>query len=99
MDQPRTHHVPIHMQHRDFVGRGLGWHGSASVVGAPRRSSGYAVVAPPRIRGRGTPNAARSFTRTGSYPAPTGRVMRSRISSARTSRRSKVNTRNTRAVE
>src|SRR5690606_16776600 len=50
---------------------GLGRHGPASVVGAPRSSHGYAVAltprnasvsrgprfAPPRIRGRGAPNA------------------------------------------
>src|SRR5687768_10068701 len=39
--------------------RGLRWHGPISVVGAPRRSYGYAFVAPPRIWGRGTRNAGR----------------------------------------
>src|SRR5687768_16678994 len=40
--------------------RGLRWHGPISVVGAPRRSYGYAFIAPPRIWGRGTRNAGRS---------------------------------------
>jgi hypothetical protein len=43
---------------------GLGRHGPISVVGAPRRSYGYAVVAPPRIWGRGARNAARSRSST-----------------------------------
>src|SRR5689334_12358442 len=46
---------------------GLRWHGPTQalrawvppVVGAPRRSYGYAFVAPPRIWGRGTRNAGR----------------------------------------
>lgn len=66
MDQPRNRHVPINWQHKNLGGLRLGWHGPASVVGAPRRSYGYALVAPPRIRGRGTPNAARYIARTGS---------------------------------
>ena len=43
---------------------GLGWHDpdhasrGAPVVGAPIRSYSYGVVAPPRIWGRGIPNAA-----------------------------------------
>ena len=48
-------------------GSGLGWHGPISVVGAPSRSDGYGVVAPPRIWSRGIPNAAHCITRTGSY--------------------------------
>ena len=48
-------------------GRGLRWHGPTHalrarvppVVGAPSRSEGYGVVAPPRIWSRGIPNAAR----------------------------------------
>jgi len=47
-------------------GRGLGRHGPISVVGSPRRSYGYAFGEPPRIWGRGVPNAARCITRTGS---------------------------------
>ena len=38
---------------------GLRRDGPISVVGAPRRSYGYAVVAPPRIWGRRARNAAR----------------------------------------
>ena len=57
MDQPRNRHASIHMQKMDLGDRGLGRHGPSSVVGAPRRSSGYAVVAPPWIWGRGAPNA------------------------------------------
>ena len=33
---------------------GLRWHSPISVVGAPSRSDGYGVVAPPRIWSRGT---------------------------------------------
>ena len=50
----------------NLQGSGLGRHGPI-VVEAPRRSYGYAVVASPRIWGRGAPNAARCITRTGSY--------------------------------
>ena len=35
----------------------MGWHGPDSCVTTPRRSHGYAFVAAPWIRGRGTPNA------------------------------------------
>ncbi len=54
MDQPRNRHVPN--TKRDNILRvcGLRWHGPISVVGAPIRSDGYGVVAPPRIWGRGT---------------------------------------------
>jgi hypothetical protein len=45
---------------------GLGRHGPTSVVGTPRRSCGYAFGVPPRIWGRGVPNAAHPMTRTGS---------------------------------
>ena len=49
MDQPRNRHVPN--TKRDNILRvcGLRWHGPISVVGAPIRSDGYGVVAPPRI--------------------------------------------------
>ena len=55
MDQPRNRHVPNTMA--DTIVRlcGLGWHGPISVVGAPSRSDGYGVAAPPRIWGRGIP--------------------------------------------
>ena len=39
-------------------GLGLRRHGPISVVGAPSRSYGYAVVAPPRIRGHAARNEA-----------------------------------------
>ena len=43
---------------------GLRWHGPDSVVGAPSRSEGYGVVAPPRIWSRGIRNAARCTSST-----------------------------------
>jgi len=57
MDQLRNRHAPIIMKDMNLGGRGLGRHGPASVVGAPRRSYGYDFVAPPWIRDRGAPNA------------------------------------------
>ncbi len=60
-----------HLVCRIIRGSGLGWHGPTGhrrrwslrarvplVVGAPNRSLGYGVVAPPRIWSRGIPNAA-----------------------------------------
>jgi len=61
MDQPRNRHVPNTKRDRTLQADGLGWHGPISVVGAPRRSDGYAFEAPrpaPAVRvplwGRGT---------------------------------------------
>ena len=55
MDQPRNRHAPNTMADMNKRVCGLGWHGSISVVGAPSRSDGYGVVAPPRIWSRGIP--------------------------------------------
>ncbi len=57
-DQPHNRPVPTTMSDVSLRVGGLGWHGPISVVGAPNRSYGYGVVAPPRIWGRGIPNAA-----------------------------------------
>ncbi len=57
-DQPHNRHVPTDMYDMTLHVEGLGWHGPISVVGAPNRSYSYGVVAPPRIWGRGIPNAA-----------------------------------------
>ena len=57
-DQPHNRHVPTTMWGMRVRVEGLGWHDPISVVGAPIRSYGYGVVAPPRIWGRGIPNAA-----------------------------------------
>ena len=57
-DQPRNRHVPHTMVDMNLHVGGLRWHGPISVVGAPSRSYGYGVVAPPRIWGRGIRNAA-----------------------------------------
>ena len=52
---------------------GLRWHDpdhasrGASVVGAPSRSYGYGVVAPPRIWGRGIPGT-RAIARVAAHP-------------------------------
>ncbi len=64
MDQPRNRHVPNTMTDMILRVCGLGWHGPISVVGAPSRSDGYGVVAPPRIWSRGIPNAARCTSST-----------------------------------
>ena len=53
----RNPHVPNALNDMILRGSGLRWHGPAYVVGAPRRSLGYAFVAPPSIRGRGIRNA------------------------------------------
>ncbi len=58
MHQPRNRRAPNAMADSDKRVCGLGWHGPISVVGPPSRSDGYGVVAPPRIWGRGIPNAA-----------------------------------------
>ena len=55
MDQWRNHPAPATVLDVILPGSGLGWHGPISVVGAPSRSDGYAVVAPPRIWSRGIP--------------------------------------------
>ena len=57
MDQPRNPHVPNTLNDMILRDCGLRRHGPVSVVEAPRRSFGYAVVASPRIRGRGARNA------------------------------------------
>jgi hypothetical protein len=57
MDQPRNPHAPITVADMILHGRGLGRHGPASCVRAPRSSHGYDFVALPWIRGRGAPNA------------------------------------------
>ena len=59
---------PCAQHHGGLIGRvrGLRWHGpdprptgaGAPVVGAPSRSEGYGVLAPPRIWSRGIRNAA-----------------------------------------
>jgi len=81
MDEPRGHRresggppEPNYMVGMILCGGGLRRHGPASVVGAPRRSYGYVVVTPPRIRGRGVRNAARCITTTGcgGMPIPAG---------------------------
>ena len=64
MDQPRNRHAPNAMADLNTQVCGLGWHGPISVVGAPSRSDGYGVVAPPRTWGRGIPNAARCTSST-----------------------------------
>ena len=64
MDQPRNRHAPNTMTDISLRVCGLGWHGPISVVGAPSRSDGYGVVAPPRILGRRIPNAARCTSST-----------------------------------
>jgi hypothetical protein len=66
MPQARNTPEPNTMAAMILGGGGLRRHGPASVVGAPRRSFGYVVVAPPRIRGRGVRNAARCISTTGS---------------------------------
>jgi hypothetical protein len=64
MDQPRTPPAPTDWFGNDLQVRGLGRHGPDRalrgdlVVGPPRRSYGYAIGEPPRVRGRGAPNAA-----------------------------------------
>ena len=65
MDQPHSHHVPDTMCNHDLPVSGLRWHGpdhasrGAPVVGTPRHGYGHALVAPPRIWGRGIRNGAR----------------------------------------
>ncbi len=44
MDQPRTHHVPIHLQDRDFGGRGLGWHGQRGPLAYSDRLPGAMIT-------------------------------------------------------
>ena len=53
--------IPLRPQPAEICNMFVGceWHGPISVVGAPRRSYGYAFVAPPRSWGRGTRNAGR----------------------------------------
>ena len=58
MDEPRTPPAPITLFGIDLRSHGLGRHGPIFVVGPPRRSLGYAFGKPPRIWGRGAPNAA-----------------------------------------
>jgi hypothetical protein len=48
-------HVPNTMADLILSVCGLRWHGPISVVGAPSRSDGYGVVAPPRGWSRGHP--------------------------------------------
>ena len=68
MDQPRNHPAPNDLVDKRLVVRGLRWHGPTHslrervprVVGAPRRSDGYAFEAPPTGWSRGIRNAARS---------------------------------------
>jgi len=59
MDQPRDTPAPIIMHDAVKHGRRLRRHSPVSIVGAPRRSYGYAFVAPPWIRGCGVRNATR----------------------------------------
>ena len=69
-DQPHNRHVPTTMWGMTLHVEGLRWHDpdhaprGAPVVGAPNRSECYGVVAPPRIWGRGTRNAAHCISST-----------------------------------
>ena len=56
---PRPPCALDHVEDMFALGIGLRRHGPISVVGAPRRSYGYAFVAPPRIWGHGASNEAR----------------------------------------
>ncbi len=74
MHQPHNRHVPNTKRDNILQADGLGWHGPISVVGAPRRSYGYAFEAPrpaPAARvplwGRGTRGPVRQH---GWRPAP-----------------------------
>ena len=67
MDQPRSRPVPTTKADMSLRGRGLGWRGPIPVVGAPPSSDCYASSRRHRVWGRGTPNAARPITRTGSW--------------------------------
>ncbi len=60
MDQLRRSLAPTTKLDMSVRFEGYGWHGPFSVVSAPQRSLGYAFVALPRMRSRGTPNAVRS---------------------------------------
>ncbi len=71
-DQPHNRHVPTTMWGMILHVEGLGWHDPISVVGAPSRSECYGVVAPPRIWGRGIPNAAHCTPST-AFWGPLGR--------------------------
>ena len=68
MHHRRNPRAPIVMTDMTLRDRGLGRHGPASFVGAPRRSLGYAFVAPPRIRGRGAPGTRASARVAGCSP-------------------------------
>ncbi len=59
MDQPHDPPAPIRDVDAEKQIERLRRHGPVSCVGVPRRSYGYAFVAPPWIRGRGVRNAAR----------------------------------------
>ncbi len=60
MNQPRNHPAPNTLSDRVLQVCGLRWHGSISVVGAPRGSYRWRFVTPPRTWSRGIRNAARS---------------------------------------
>ena len=61
MDQSCDPPVPTTVWDQFFHGCGLGRHGPASLLALLDVAHGYAVVAPPWIRGRGAPSAARSL--------------------------------------
>lgn len=60
MDQPRNHAAPNCLVDKVIEVRGLWWHGPIRVVGASRRSDGYAFEAPPTGWSRDIHNAAHS---------------------------------------
>jgi hypothetical protein len=57
-DQPHNRPVPTDMNDMTLQVEGLRWHDPIPVVGAPKRSYDYGVVAPPRSWDRGIPNVA-----------------------------------------
>ncbi|MBT8487301.1 MAG: hypothetical protein HKN72_04385 [Gemmatimonadetes bacterium] len=60
MNQPRNHPAPNDWVHNVLAGCGLRWHGASRVVGASRRSDGYAFEAPSTGWCHGIRNAAHS---------------------------------------
>ncbi len=69
-DQPYNRPVPSTIWGMTVRVEGLGWHDPISVVRAPSHSYGYGVVAPPRIWGRGIPNAANCTPSTAFLASP-----------------------------
>ena len=83
MDQPHSRHVPNTMCSHDLPVSGLRWHGPISVVGTSFHGYGHALVAPPRIWGRGIRNGARPPFRSPSSPCYLGVGCPLRIIAAR----------------